>query len=36
MNVNLIDFNIDFIKQNMDTFYKKIDQQVLEKIKSKN
>ncbi|SIT24396.1 CatB-related O-acetyltransferase [Chryseobacterium gambrini] len=36
MNVNLIDFNIDFIKQNMDTFYKKIDQEVLEKIKSKN
>lgn len=36
MNVNLIDFNIDFIKQNMDTFYKKIDQQTLEKINSKN
>lgn len=36
MNVNLIDFNIDFIKQNLDTFYKKIDQEVLEKIKSKN
>jgi hypothetical protein len=36
MNVNLIDIDIDFIKHNMDTFYKTVDQEVLEKIKSKN
>ncbi|WP_336732950.1 CatB-related O-acetyltransferase [Chryseobacterium sp. VD8] len=36
MHVDITDINIDFIKQNMDIFYKKIDQEVLEKIKSKN